>query len=103
MRFFPLEKLVNLHDGYQRQFKIDSLQLLLTQQEGELFLLEAKCPHRAHPLDVAQISGGTITCVLHRYRFSLLDGRVLRAGEERCRALRVFSIEYQGNEIGVML
>ena len=32
MRFYPLEKLINLHDDYTRQFKIDHLQLLLLQQ-----------------------------------------------------------------------
>ena len=46
MRFYPLEKLINLHDAYTRQFKIDNLQLLLMQRRGELFLIEAHCPHR---------------------------------------------------------
>ena len=32
MRFYPLEKLINLHDDYSRQFKIDNLQLLLLQR-----------------------------------------------------------------------
>ena len=55
MRFQPLEKLINLHDGYRPQFKIDSLQLLLIQERGELFLFEANCPHRGHPLAQATI------------------------------------------------
>ncbi len=41
MRFYPLEKLINLHDGYTRQYKIDSLQLLLLQRDGQLHLIEA--------------------------------------------------------------
>ena len=40
MRFYPLEKLINLHDSYSRQFKIDNLQLLLLQRDGELYLIE---------------------------------------------------------------
>lgn len=103
MRFYPLEKLINLHDGYTRQFKIDHLQLLLLQREGQLFLLEAFCPHRAHPLDSAAMEQGVIRCPLHGYRFALADGRLLHFSEEPCRDLRTWELTYEGNEIGVML
>lgn len=103
MRFFPLEKLINLHDAYTRQFKIDSLQLLLIQRHGELHLIEAHCPHRGHPLDAATIGGGIIQCAQHHYQFSIADGRLLHATEETCRGLRTFELVYEGNEIGVML
>ena len=103
MRFFTLEKLINLHDSYTRQFKIDNLRLLLIQRSGELYLIEGSCPHRAHPLDAATIEGGIIQCALHQYQFSLQDGRLLHATEEPCRGLRTFELIYEGNEVGVML
>ena len=103
MRFYPLEKLINLHDDYTRQFKIDHLQLLLLQRAGELFLIEATCPHRAHPLDVASIDGSVIQCALHQYQFSILDGRLLHATEEPCRGLRTFDLIYEGTEVGILL
>jgi nitrite reductase/ring-hydroxylating ferredoxin subunit len=103
MRFYPLEKLINLQDDYVRQFKIDNLQLLLIQRLGELFLMEAHCPHRGHPLAAASIDGGFIQCSLHQYQFALADGRLLHATEGPCRALRIFEVMYAGNEVGVML
>ena len=103
MRFYPLEKLINLHDEYTRQFKIDNIQLLLIQRLGELYLIEASCPHRGHPLDVATIDSGIIQCALHHYQFAIADGRLLYASEERCRGLRTFELVYEGNEVGVML
>ncbi|MDP4917580.1 MAG: Rieske (2Fe-2S) protein [Haliea sp.] len=103
MRFRPLEKLINLHDGYRREFRIDEWALLLAQEQGEVYLLEARCPHREHALDVASIRGGVIECPLHRYRFRLVDGAMLHASEEPCRALRVWPLVYEGNELGVML
>lgn len=103
MRFYPLEKLINLHDSYTRRFKIDSLQLLLIQRQGELYLIEAQCPHREHPLDAASIDAGVIQCALHNYRFAIDDGRLLHATEDPCRGLRVFDAVYEGNEVGVML
>lgn len=103
MRFYPLEKLIHLHDGYTRTFKIDNTQMLLLQRDGEIYLVESSCPHRQHPLDVATISDGVISCAKHRYEFALDDGRLLRATEELCRGLRTFPVIYEGNEIGVML
>jgi len=103
MRFYALEKLINLSDSYTRQFKIDNLQLLLIQRQGDLFLIEANCPHRDHPLDVATIDGGVIQCALHQYRFAMDDGRLLYASEEQCRGLQTFELVYEGNEVGVIL
>ena len=103
MRFHPLDRLINLHDNYLRVFKIDNLQLLLTQRLGELFILEANCPHRGHPLDEANIQEGIIQCALHQYQFSIEDGQLLHATEEPCRALRTFQVVYEGSEIGIML
>jgi nitrite reductase/ring-hydroxylating ferredoxin subunit len=103
VRFYPLEKLINLHDSYSRQFKIDNLQLLLLQRRGELYLIEGRCPHRGHPLDVATLDGGVIQCALHHYQFAIADGRLLHATEETCRGLRTYALVYEGNEVGVML
>ena len=103
MRFYPLEKLINLNDCYARNFKIDNLQLLLLQRRGELYLIEGRCPHRGHPLDVATLEGGVIQCALHHYQFAVADGRLLHATEERCRGLRTYEVVYEGNEVGVML
>lgn len=103
MRFFPLEKLINLYDGYSRQFKIDALHLLLLQRDGSCYLIEAHCPHRGHPLDSARISEGIVQCALHEYCFSLHDGNLLRYREEPCRNLRTWPLAYQGTEIGVIL
>ena len=103
MRFLPLEKLINLHDGYSCTYKIDQHQLLLLQSEGQRYLIEAVCPHREHPLDLASIGGGEIQCAAHHYRFALDDGRLLQHTEEPCRGLRTWELVYEGNEVGVMI
>lgn len=103
MRFYPLEKLIDLHDGYLRQFKIDNLQLLLLQHHDELYLFEAHCPHRGHPLSTAVIGSGVLRCPLHQYEFALQDGRLLHATEAPCRNLQTFPLVYEHNEVGVML
>ena len=103
MQFYPLEKLINLEDGYRRAFQIDAHHLLLLQIDGDLHLLESHCPHRAQPLLLAQLVGDRLRCPAHGYEFSLIDGRVLRAGEEPCRALRRYEVVYRDADVGVML
>jgi nitrite reductase/ring-hydroxylating ferredoxin subunit len=103
VRFYPLEKLINLHDSYMRRFRIDHRDLLLFQRRGEVFLIEGRCPHRGHPLEVATIDQGVIQCALHQYQFELGGGKLLRATEEPCRDLRTYAVVFEGNEVGVML
>ena len=111
MRFFPLEKLINLYDGYSRQFKnsfhlgFHRRELLFTngQVTDHADQSGAHCPHRGHPLDSARISEGIVQCALHEYCFSLHDGNLLRYREEPCRNLRTWPLAYQGTEIGVIL
>ena len=103
MRFYQLEKFINLHDGYRRVFKIDELQLLLLQHDGERHLLEAHCPHRGHPLETADVQNNGIRCPLHGYQFQLDDGRVRVANDKPCRALRRYALVYRDTDLGVML
>jgi nitrite reductase/ring-hydroxylating ferredoxin subunit len=103
MRFYSLEKFINLHDGYRRAFKIDEHQLLLLQENGEHYLIEALCPHRGHPLETAHVEQHLLRCPLHNYQFDLRNGRVCSATEEPCRALRRYEITARDKDIGVML
>lgn len=103
MRFFLLEKLINLHDGYRRAFKIDEHQLLLLQEQGEVYLFDARCPHRGHSLLDATVQNNNLRCPLHGYQFALRDGRVRVAGEEPCRALKRYEVVYRDTDLGLML
>ena len=102
MHFYPLEKFINLHDGYRRTFKIDQHRLLLLQESGEQYLIEALCPHRGHPLETASIQNHLLRCPLHNYEFDLRSGRVCTATEETCRALRRYELVARATDIGVM-
>ncbi|MEP5764494.1 MAG: Rieske 2Fe-2S domain-containing protein [Halieaceae bacterium] len=101
MRFVALDKLINLHDDYRREFRIDFHSLLLIQHKGECYLLEALCPHQEHPLSEGWIEDGEIWCPLHGYRFSLLTGHLIHASNEACRPLKVWPVAYEGADIGV--
>jgi nitrite reductase/ring-hydroxylating ferredoxin subunit len=102
LRFIALDKLINLHDGYRREFSVDYQRLLLLQHRGQHYLLEARCPHLEHPLIEAWLEEGELVCPKHGYRFSLVTGRlVAAAGKGSCRPLRVWPVAYEGSEVGV--
>lgn len=101
MRFFPLEKLINLHDGYRKEFIVEYQRVLLVQHEGERYIIEARCPHLEHPLAEARLEGEVLLCPLHHYRFSLRDGRVIESTREDCRPLKVWPVAYDGQEVGI--
>lgn len=104
MRFYALEKFINLYDGYRRVFHIDGHRLLLLQKGGDRYLVEAFCPHRGHPLERAEVTaGGYLRCPLHGYQFALADGRVQVATEEPCRTLRTYELVDRDTDMGVML
>ncbi len=103
MQYHRLELLINLHDGYRKVFKIDANHLMLVQLEGQRYLIESFCPHRAYPLAESDLQGDSLVCPQHGYRFDLATGAVLYASEEPCRALRRYELVYEGNEVGVML
>lgn len=103
MRFYCLDKLINLYDGYRQSFKIDHYNLILLQVAGERYLIDSLCPHRGHALITAELHGEEIRCPLHGYRFQLGSGTVNYASEEPCRSLKHYELVYQQTEIGVML
>ena len=103
MRFYCLEKLINLHDNYRKVFKIDQHNLMLLQLDGERHLLESLCPHRGHPLSESDIIGSDLRCSLHGYQFDIVTGDLIKAQEEPCRGLKKYELVYLNTEVGVML
>ncbi len=98
MAFYPLERLMNLYDGYRNVFRVAGQSLLLVQDEGRTYLLLNQCPHQRRPLDRATVAGGTITCPHHGMCFDLTTGKT----SDGCNhPLQFIRIAYEGNQVGV--
>ncbi len=103
MQFHRLEKLVNLHDGYSQLFRVGVHQLLLVQFEQQLYIFESHCPHNGHSLAGAVISSDIIRCPRHDYHFCLRSGEVVKGAGQPCRNLKVYTVSYEGRDVGVVL
>lgn len=100
MTFYPLEKLINLYDGYRQVFVVDRKEVLLIQEEGRCYAIQAACPHLHWPLQNAPISGQEISCSKHGWSFDLHSGRGANERALGCQ-LKVYKIAYEGNTLGI--
>lgn len=98
--FVALERLLNLHDGYRRVFRVAQRDVLLLVAEGRSFLLENRCPHQGAALHGATLSGRTLRCGRHGVEFDLDSGRALNAV---CPGLLRLKLAYDGDRVGVDL
>ncbi|WP_414981252.1 Rieske (2Fe-2S) protein [Congregibacter sp.] len=98
MAYQPLEKLINLHDGYRKIIQHRGRQLLLLQEGGTPYLIDRHCPHAGQVLDAAAVNGDVLTCPKHLIQFSIQDGFPRGAN---CSALGVHTLVYEGNSVGV--
>ncbi len=74
--------------------------LVVRAADGALSALENACPHQGYPLAQGQLTGKTLTCVWHNFKFDVTTGACV-LGEEavQCHAVRVTDgvIEVQRN------
>ena len=103
MAFYPLEKLSQLYDGYQKPFRVAGQQLLLLQQEGRTFLIENRCPHMDASLSNADQEPGILRCRVHGIEFQLSDGRACGPLAGVMPSLKFYPLAYDGNTLGVEL
>ncbi len=103
MPFYPLEKLHQLHDGYSKSFRVAGQDLLLLQNDGQVYLICNRCPHMDAPLTRATLEPGSIRCPAHGIEFELASGEAKGALAGCLDPLQKYPIAYEGNTLGIML
>lgn len=103
MAFYALAKLADLHDQYKQVFRINGLNLLLIQDEGERYIIEDLCPHMDAKLSTGRVVAGEITCRAHGIVFSLNTGKPQGPLAGTLSCLKSYSVAYDNNMVGVEL
>jgi len=62
------------------------IQLAIFRSEGQLYAVEDRCPHMAHPLHRGNVSGGRLICSWHGWEFDLARDQPHLNPEARCTA-----------------
>jgi nitrite reductase/ring-hydroxylating ferredoxin subunit len=65
--------------GGLKEFKVGTLEILVSNVDGKFFCTSARCPHaRGAPLVEGTLKGTILTCPWHESQFRVTDGQVLR-------------------------
>jgi nitrite reductase/ring-hydroxylating ferredoxin subunit len=79
---FPADR---LSPGTARMHKHDATQIAVFRlEDGALHAVDNRCPHEGYPLAQGTVTGNTLTCKWHNFKFDLRDGACL-LGEEAVR------------------
>jgi nitrite reductase (NADH) small subunit len=82
--------------GQGRFFEVDGRLIAVFLDGGTYYALDDCCPHQGMPLSDGFVSGKTVECAAHGWRFSLEDGRHLD-GTASCVA--TYPVRVVGDEI----
>src|SRR5690606_18556368 len=88
--FRPLGPLDRIPLGEGRTYRVADLEIAVFRtRAGELFAVQANCPHAGGPLADGLIGNGQVICPLHGRVFELASGASLRGD---CPALHTYPI-----------
>lgn len=88
----------DLPAGSKKAVKIGETEILLVHTaEGELYALEAKCPHAGAPLEQGAICNGRLVCPWHMGTFELATGSLVEPPP--LRSLKRYDARFEGDTI----
>jgi nitrite reductase/ring-hydroxylating ferredoxin subunit len=82
-RWTDLCALDEIPEGGMKPVAVDGHKLVVARPSGgELAVLDNRCPHEGYPLSQGSLSGDTLTCCWHNWKFRVGDGSCLLGGED---------------------
>ncbi|GCE03331.1 Rieske (2Fe-2S) protein [Dictyobacter aurantiacus] len=92
---YNLGPLDRLPLGEGRTFQIGEAKIALFRtRSGEVFALQAGCPHKNGPLADGMTGDGKVVCPLHGYKFCLASGEPLG---NTCAPLKTYNVSLGAN------
>jgi 3-phenylpropionate/trans-cinnamate dioxygenase ferredoxin subunit len=76
--FVEVARITDLANGTMRKVNVHGREILLARAGGRYYAADTLCPHLAADLSQGTLRGTILTCPMHRSRFDLTDGRVIR-------------------------
>jgi toluene monooxygenase system ferredoxin subunit len=80
--------------------EVNGVSIVVVRAAGSIVAIENECPHLGSLLSEGQVSGRTIRCAAHGYRWDLTTGRPLQGPRgPRRRPLREVPVRLAGDRI----
>ncbi len=76
--------------GEGRNFRVgEKMVAVFRTRKGEVFAVQASCPHKGGPLADGLIGDGKVICPLHAFKFNLASGEPIG---NACAALQTYDV-----------
>jgi nitrite reductase/ring-hydroxylating ferredoxin subunit len=83
-------KAKELPPGLSRSVWVEGRRVAIFNRAGEYFAMDAACPHMGADLSNGTVSGDTLTCAWHHWKFHLPSGEGLTKDWARLKLHRLF-------------
>ena len=87
--FRPLTTVDEMLPGSMKTASLEGHEYLVARVGDEYLVTDSRCPHLGGHLEKGLLEGAVVTCPLHKSRFDLRDGRVLRWTDWQGTALKI--------------
>jgi nitrite reductase/ring-hydroxylating ferredoxin subunit len=77
MQFIAVSTLKELPPGTMRVVEIEGRDVVVVNDDGQLYAIDNRCPHLGGPLGKGRLEGRELTCPWHGWRWDVKSGRVL--------------------------
>ena len=96
-----LASIDDITEGQGREFHVGDRYIALFRHQGQFYAMEDVCPHAGAPLTNGPLSRGTVTCMLHGWRFNLHNGVCVNL--PNAPAVPTFPVTVHGYDVYVTL
>lgn len=92
-------KVSEINDGGKKEVQVNGKAILLINNGGKFFAIDALCPHKKLPLSKGKVSGTVITCAFHGSKFNITDGSVV--GGPATEPVATYPVKVDGDSIDI--
>ena len=93
-------KLSEIPPGRTLEKQILARRIMIVNDGGRLYALEGDCKHQRAPLAGGEVTGGTIACRRHGWRYNLKTGVCCH---DKRFVLRQYEVKVIGDDVFVLL
>ena len=90
----------SLPDGSMSAVYPKGVNVLLAKVQGKIYALDGKCAHMGCPLFFGSLSGHTLTCPCHDWRFNIMTGEFIDTKQLK---LKVYAARAENGKLFVNL
>ena len=97
----PLASTAELPPGALLDKEVGSRRLVVGNRDGQLFALDAVCPHKQGNLAEGRLVLGELACPLHGFRYDVGSGKA--SVPQAVPGVRAYQLKVQGDQVLVKL